>query len=199
MKVPCGGFDLDESVFNVDKNSKQIKLNSPISYDYMTEGYPKKDGWSIEWDGNTEGLTYIPTKEGINLYKISDFLPTDDELIGATLEFSNGSSTKITSAEISSSSYSGITVVVDSIFIVRQDNSIDGEVTFLEKGVYTYYMGSENPYFKKLSNERTTPMAREFLPSEVNEFIMNSSTSGSTKKFKITVDDSGTIKATEVT
>lgn len=43
MKVPCGGFDLDESVFNVDKNSKQVKLNSPISYDYMPEGYPKKD------------------------------------------------------------------------------------------------------------------------------------------------------------
>lgn len=42
MKVPCGGFDLDESVFNVDKNSKQIKLNSPISYDYMPEGYPKR-------------------------------------------------------------------------------------------------------------------------------------------------------------
>lgn len=43
MKVPCGGFDLDESVFNVDKNSKQVKLNSPISYDYMPEGYPSKD------------------------------------------------------------------------------------------------------------------------------------------------------------
>lgn len=42
MKVPCGGFDLDESVFNVDKNSKQVKLNSPISYDYMPEGYPSK-------------------------------------------------------------------------------------------------------------------------------------------------------------
>lgn len=42
MKVPCGGFDLDESVFNVDKNSKQVKLNSPISYDYMPEGYPEK-------------------------------------------------------------------------------------------------------------------------------------------------------------
>lgn len=31
------------------------------------------------------------------------------------------------------------------------------------------------------------------------EIILSSSTSGSTKKFKITVDDSGTIKATEVT
>ena len=33
----------------------------------------------------------------------------------------------------------------------------------------------------------------------LNYFVLNSSTAGSTKKFKITVDDSGTISATEVT
>ena len=33
----------------------------------------------------------------------------------------------------------------------------------------------------------------------IDELIMNSSTAGSTKKFKITVDDSGTLTATEVT
>ena len=47
--------------------------------------------------------------------------------------------------------------------------------------------------------ETVTPIAEEFLPSEVNELIMNSSTPGSTKKFIITVDDSGTISATELT
>ena len=31
------------------------------------------------------------------------------------------------------------------------------------------------------------------------EFILASSTEGSTKKFKVTVDDSGTLKATEIT
>ena len=51
----------------------------------------------------------------------------------------------------------------------------------------------------KTAGEIVTPMAEEFLPSEVNELIMNSSTPDSTKKFKITVDDSGTISATEVT
>ena len=51
----------------------------------------------------------------------------------------------------------------------------------------------------KTTVETVTPMAEEFLPSEVNELIMNSSTPDSTKKFKITVDDSGTLKATEVT
>ena len=51
----------------------------------------------------------------------------------------------------------------------------------------------------KTIEEVVTPMAAEFLPSEVNELIMNSSTPNSTKKFRITVDDSGTLKATEVT
>ena len=38
----------------------------------------------------------------------------------------------------------------------------------------------------------------KYIPSELNEIILLSSTSGSSKKFKITVDDSGTITATEV-
>ena len=38
----------------------------------------------------------------------------------------------------------------------------------------------------------------KYIPSELNEIILLSSTSGSSKKFKITVDDSGAITATEV-
>ena len=163
MKVPCGGFDLDESVFNVDKNSKQVKLNSPISYDYMPEGYPKKDGWSIEWDGNTEGLTYVPAGGGFGFYKISDFLPTDDELIGATLEVSNGKSIEITSGEINSSLYPGMTMVGSLILIVRKDNFIANGITLPEKGVYEIYDGGM--YAKKLSNESVTLMSEEFIPS----------------------------------
>ena len=53
----------------------------------------------------------------------------------------------------------------------------------------------------KRIDEIVIPMAEEFLPNilETNSIIMNSSTTDSTKKFKITVDDSGTLKATEVT
>ena len=46
--------------------------------------------------------------------------------------------------------------------------------------------------------ETITPMSTDFLPV-VDDIIISSSTADSTKKFKITVDDSGTIKATEVT
>ena len=38
----------------------------------------------------------------------------------------------------------------------------------------------------------------KYIPSELNEIVLPSSTSGSSKKFKITVDDSGTITATEI-
>ena len=54
---------------------------------------------------------------------------------------------------------------------------------------------------KVTSEEIVTPMAEEFIPNiiELDSIIIRSSTTDSTKNFKITVDDSGTISATEVT
>ena len=60
-------------------------------------------------------------------------------------------------------------------------------------------MKGEKAYVTSLSRQTITPIAEEFLPSEVNGLIMNSSAPDSTKKFRITVDDNGTISATEVT
>lgn len=155
-------------VMNVDTtgSSGNISIPKPLTYDYMPEGYPKKDGWSVEWDGNIDGLTYVQWKEGSGLYKISDFLPTDNELIGAILELSNGRSSKISSKEINSSLYPGITVVANSIFIVRQDNSsIDG-ITFSEKGAYFFYV--DGRYVKKLSNITVVPIDNEFLSEPIS-------------------------------
>ena len=44
-------------------------------------------------------------------------------------------------------------------------------------------------------------MREEFLPNilDIDSIIMKSSTTDSAKKFKITVDDSGALTATEVT
>lgn len=53
--------------------------------------------------------------------------------------------------------------------------------------IYTY--GEEYP----------NKMPEEYLPESVDGVIIRSSTEGSTKKFRLTVDDSGTISATEVT
>lgn len=151
---------------NTTGSSGDVSIPKPLTYDYMPEGYPKKDRWSIEWDGNTEGLTYIPAGEGFVFYKISDFLPTDDELIGGILELSTGISEKISSDRINSSSYPGITVLADFIYIVRQDNSSIEGTDIPEKGVYFAY--ENGAYIKKLSNETVVPIDDEFLPEPIS-------------------------------
>ena len=173
----------------------------PLTYDYMPEGYPSKSGFDIEWDGNTDGLTYITH---IKSYKVSDITPTNDELIGATLRISTGTNLTLTSDYIYVASEDVTVVGAGEILvaIARKDNAfaadlIDGGILFPQKG--TYFMKGSKSYITRLSKQTITPMAEEFLPSEVNELIMNSSTPDSTKKFRITVDDSGTISATEVT
>lgn len=40
--------------------------------------------FSIEWDGNTEGLVFVET-EGGPYYKVSDELPNHEDILGATL------------------------------------------------------------------------------------------------------------------
>ena len=82
---------------------------------------------------------------------------------------------------------------------------------FPEKGVYFASVPDEFYVTGIASADSDTPeitwdgnigvikkLDKKYIPSELNEVILQSSTSGSTKKFKITVDDSGTISATEV-
>ena len=49
------------------------------------------------------------------------------------------------------------------------------------------------------SSYQLYPRNEEFAKRAGADVVIQSSTSGSTKKFKITVDDSGTLTATEVT
>ena len=198
MKVPCGGFDLDESVFNVDKNSKQVKLNSPISYDYMPEGYPKKDGWSVEWDGNTEGKI---AAVGASIYKFSDRVLSYEEFLSAQYvvyvgeeQYSGMVSEADPKQYQDTDAISEFVFNTTSFFVVSEDNAEVEGIIFPTKGLYT--RGVSKPF--KLIKETITPMSADFMPV-VDGVIISSSTADSTKKFKITVDDSGTISATEVT
>ena len=51
--------------------------------------------------------------------------------------------------------------------------------------------------------EQIVKLPEKYIDEEIqrvgDDVIINSSTTGSTKRFKITVDDSGTLSATEVT
>lgn len=144
----------------------ELKVPKPLTYDYMPEGYPSKSGFSIEWDGNTEGLVSISDM----LYKVSDLTPLNDELLGATLIMSNGLNVSLISKHIHVVS-EDVTIVGGGevgVAIVRKDNAfaadiVDSGILFPQKG--TYFIKAESAYIAKLSKQTIIPMAAEFLPA----------------------------------
>ena len=99
-----------------------------------------------------------------------------------------------------------------SVAFITTDNVEFRNIVFPKKGLY--FVSVPNLFYITglASVDSDTPeitwdgnageikkIDKKFIPSELNEVILPSSTSDSTKKFKITVDDSGAISATEVT
>ena len=190
MKVPCGGFDLDESVFNVDKNSKQVKLNSPISYDYMPEGYPSKDGWSVEWDGNTEGKV---AAVGAPIYKFSDRVLSYEEFLSAmVVRYQDGGSYSMMVSE-TRPEQTQVTDAISSficsfcavqVFVIGEDNAEASGIIFPTKGLYT--MGDSEPF--KLIKETITPMSADFIPKNLN-VVFRATTGNVPTSCNVTYDD----------
>ena len=189
FKMPCGGFKLDEKVFSLDENSS-LSIQKPLTYDYMPEGYPKKE----------EYVTLMEEQE----VAFSDIGRFFGAISSVALEINKGDK---------------LTVVWDG---VSYDVVVKGEVgglwfgnqaisdpyfestdePFLYFGAYSLWQSADTATSHTIKvmrqQETITPMSADFLPV-VDDIIISSSTPDSTKKFKITVDDSGTLKATEVT
>lgn len=151
---------------NADISGSSTSIPKPLTYDYMPEGYPKKDGWVIEWDGNTEGKVAV-TVGSKQLYKISDMVLSVDDLLSATITFPDhpGETFTITSDHIHAESDDIIvTSTPIKVVIVRKDN-VDAEgVTIQEKGVYVF---PNNKKFK-MTKQNITPMSTDFLPKNLN-------------------------------
>ena len=202
-KISCGGFMLGEGLV-LSEDGKTLSVSGggssvpkPLTYDYMPEGYPKKDGWSVEWDGNIDGKT---STVGAPFYKFSDMVLTYEEFLSAKLVNPDDPSQFIMVSEMSPEQSQVTDTIVRFIFssffflVVSEDNAENQGIIFPTKGLYT--RGDSRPF--KLIKETITPMSADFMPV-VDGVIISSSTADSTKKFKITVDDSGTLKATEAT
>ena len=195
MKVPCGGFDLDESVFNVDKNSKQIKLNSPISYDYMPEGYPSKGVGNVTLMEEQE-VTFADMGGGV-------FFATApvqfDVLDGQTFTIVwDGVEYSCVGHATKDGNYMG-----NPEWLGLESTSEPFLYTGDETYLWVSYDTSTSHTIKVIGSQETyTPIDANFIPNTIqrvgDDVIISSSTAGSTKKFKITVDDSGTLKATEI-
>ena len=212
-KIPCGGFYLSDTL-GVDENGKLgvnggepykslvtdgeggVKWEDRLAYDYSR---PVIDLGSFQAVYVCENADELNTTEGSKLY----------------CTFSNGSDSIVSLHFVGNCIYSDNNLV----FITLVDNVDMGEgFVFPKKGLYLY---KDDTVFVNgvadldgVTDESGQPepvitwdgsvgeiktIDPKYIPSELNEVILPSSTSGSSKKFKITVDDSGTISATEVT
>lgn len=164
---------------------------------------------TLEWDGDTTGLVMLPGGEVY--FKVSD-------VVLSLADFTSGWEAVVTGAD-------GTTETVDStmVSVKMLDNGailvfegvvMASESACLEVGLDISYAGTYFAKFDRAYNSRLSvngfngfsetvtvlkPMEEKYLPESVESVIVRSSTEGSTKKFKITVDDTGTLTATEVT
>ena len=152
-------------------------------------------------------------------YKVSDKILTLDQIVGDTLTtVTNGESLQKVITSDHTAEYEFGIVDKDLAFIIATKQgiyTINGRGTFNipETGIYFVYMvyGGATGYVSSLSNLIVHPFDDKYIPDSIarkaeldsritdKEVILTSSTTDSTKKFKITVNDSGTLTATEIT
>ena len=156
--------------------------------------YSEKEIVDVSWDGDkTNKVSTIDT-----YYKVSDLMPTADEFVVYLKTGETETSDTLNGSDIHIN-YTGFRLVHDyAVICYDASQLLMGRISFPETGIYFAHLGDK--YTSRLVYE--TEIVHTIDPKYIahtDELIMNSSTADSTKKFKITVDDSGTITATEVT
>ena len=207
--------DAASGKINVSPNGV-LKPNSTVP---SSSGEPYKslvtDGeGGVKWEDRLaydDSRLVVDVRGGAQLVKVADEVPSWATVdVNIKIWLGTGSSSTLT-PEFYHEFGNGSFYVNDGIcFFVMADNDEYDGVVFPEKGVYFMSAdivrttgiasaGSDTPEITWDGNiETIKTIDPKYIPSELNEVILPSSTSGSSKKFKITVDDSGTISATEV-
>ena len=146
----------------------------------------------ITWDGITDGLDSFYFN-AFNYYKLSDLLPGKNAFIGTKQTLSSG----MTQILKESSIYADANVLeAGYVYVVYKSGSVGIP---LGNGFKTVTVPSAGIYGIKRTNDYVSniPLLEASLVRK--GIIVPSNTEGSSKEFLLTVDDSGTISATEVT
>lgn len=185
---------------------------TPIAEEYLPENLATKseveatqkvlDGVfssvaTFTFDKQTSGRDTF-TVNGFNYYKISDFNPAPDDVISfkGTKESGGNFSGIATGSNCVGYGYFIVVASAGGCSIPISETTTTS-FTAPSAGLYAQYE-ADNPGFTAGTAEFTLkPSSENYI--YIKGLFLKSSTPDSTKKFKITVDDSGTLKATEVT
>ena len=217
-KIPCGGFYLSDTL-GVDENGK-LGVNGGEPYkSLVTDG----EG-NVKWEDRLaydDSRVVIDVGDGTQYVHVSDDIgelnATDGAKLYFTFALNDGSPAG--NAKTDTLHSAGDLLTCQCCFIALTDNIVIGSFVFPKRGIYLYkdeseFVSSVANFVPSASDTDPEPepvitwdgdigemktIDPKYIPSELNEVILPSSTKDSTKKFKITVDDSGAITATEVT
>lgn len=181
----------------------ELKVPKPLTYEYMPEGYPSKA---------VQTTTLMAEQEvafEVDEYVRIATLPNPIEIIEGQTYIVNWDGTEYKCV--------GFTIDEDkcgfgNLYLLKVGDdtgepfSYTYNKTYAISGFMTPDTSASHTISVKKIEETITPMAEEFMPvipsdkmPTVPYLLVNSSTTNSTKVFKLTVDDSGAISATEVT
>ena len=210
FKIPCGGFYLSDTL-GVDENGR-LGVNGGEPYKSLVTDGEGNAKWEdrLAYEGSKLTIDYI---QGYQLVKVSDEIPSWASIDAPMKLWASAGAPNTIPAEHYLNLGNGSFGAGEYVFIITTDN-VELELyglVFPEKGVY-FASGPDNFYISGIARadsstpeitwdgnvEFTKTIDSKYIPSELNEIILQSSTPSSSKKFKITVDDSGTLKATEI-
>lgn len=150
-----------------------------------------------------------PGEASFKWYKVSDQVPTGGMPNNGDVctLFLDGNATELTVRLFGDDCY---TCAESLVIVAFQDNSVMNNILLPEKG--TYFLKTPDQYPTGFALGKATEpeitwdgntgtikqIDEKYIP-EMNSLTLLSSTANSSKRFKITVDDSGTLTATEVT
>ena len=181
----------------------ELKVPKPLTYNYMPEGYPSKI---------VQAETLMEEQElafEVDEYVRIATLPNPIEIIEGQTYTVNWDGTEYKCV--------GFTIDEDkcgfgNLYLLKVGDDTGEPFSYTYNKTYAIggFMTSDTSASHTISvkkiEETVTPMAEEFMPvissdkmPTVPYLLVNSSTTNSTKVFKLTVDDSGAIFATEVT
>ena len=211
VKVPGGAFYLGDGL-TVDSVTRTVSAGGG---DVTTPDWNQNDATASDYIKNRpfydKSLVSVPHPQipGVFWYKVSDAVPTGDHSLNATCSTVIGGVKSNRKIILSTDDYYAASEF--AVIVALKDNAVVEGLTFPEKGTY-FLSGGDLSLITGFALGRDADpeitwdgstgeiktLDEKFLPP-VSGLIVKSSTANSTKKFKITVDDSGTISATEIT
>lgn len=212
VNVAGGGGGVQPDWNQNDSTAADFVKNRPGAY------YETTPELTFTYDGNPVGKTVFDLGGGIIIVKVSEAeLPTQEQFAqpNNSLTIHTGTSGDTTvelGALTYNPNYSGALVWTGEVFIAFVPSQEVATALNVEIGVYFGIASATEPSADYISSftckeiKNVVELPSKFLETDFSgrdvsakSVILESSTAGSTKKFKITVDDAGALKATEVT